>query len=114
VTGLTSAALEALNGYPFPGNVRELENEIERAVALASPGEPIDVHLLSHRITVRPNEADLIQASGRLRKRLHEFERRLLSAELVRHGHNRTRTARTLGISVRALQKKILQLGITD
>jgi len=113
--GLTAAALQALNRYPFPGNVRELENEIERAVALADPGAPIDVDLLSRDVLGGGRQEDQIIASeGPLRERMHEFERQLITQELLRNDRNRTRTAGKLGISVRALQKKIIQLAITE
>jgi two-component system response regulator HupR/HoxA len=114
LTGLTPAAVQALNSYPFPGNVRELENEIERAVALANPGEPIDVDLLSRDVVSHTGRPDAVGRNGGLRDRLHEIERRLIIEELRKHGRNRTRTAEKLGISVRALQKKILALAIKD
>jgi len=115
VPGISPAALEALNTYSFPGNVRELENEIERAVALVDPGEPIDVDILSHDIVggSRPI-SQIIAADGTLRERLHAFERQLLIQELLNHDRNRTRTAAKLSISVRALQKKIVQLAIKE
>jgi transcriptional regulator with PAS, ATPase and Fis domain len=46
--------LRCLRSYPFPGNVRELENEIERAVALAEDGEPISLAHRSARIVAAP------------------------------------------------------------
>jgi two-component system response regulator HupR/HoxA len=113
--GLTPTALQVLNAYPFPGNVRELENEIERAVALADPGAFIDVDLLSRDVlSGGRQESHIITSDGPLRERMHEFERQLLTQELLRHNRNRTRTAGKLGISVRALQKKIIQLNITE
>jgi two-component system, NtrC family, response regulator HupR/HoxA len=113
--GLTPAVLAALNAYPFPGNVRELENEIERAVALADAGEFIDTDLLSRDVAGgRRDERQIVTADGPLRDRMHEFERHLITQELLRNERNRTRTAGKLGISVRALQKKIIQLAITE
>ncbi|MFQ5666067.1 MAG: sigma-54-dependent transcriptional regulator [Candidatus Binatia bacterium] len=110
--GLTPAALEALQSHSFPGNVRELENEIERAVALANRGEHIDVDLLSHEMTGNDEIRAQANGSGALRQRLREVERRLIIQELNRNNQNRTRSAEKLGISVRALQKKIIWLGI--
>ncbi len=110
--GLTPAALQALQSYAFPGNVRELENEIERAVALANPGESIDVDLLSPDVLGDEAARELLNGDGTLRYRLREVERRLIVQELNRNNQNRTRTAGKLGISVRGLQKKLLWLGI--
>ncbi len=113
--GLTPAVLQAMNAYAFPGNVRELENEIERAVALADHGEFIDVDLLSREVAgARRDERQIVASDGPLRDRMHEFERHLITQELLRNDRNRTRTAGKLGISVRALQKKIIQLAITE
>jgi len=52
VPSISPAAMARLRAYPFPGNVRELENEIERAVALANPGEAISPEHLSDRVRV--------------------------------------------------------------
>jgi DNA-binding NtrC family response regulator len=114
LAGLTPACLRALNAYPFPGNVRELENEIERAVALANPGEQIDVDLLSHDVAGRAADVAAPEGNGSLRGRLREVERRLITQELARNNGNRTHSADKLGISVRALQKKIVLLRIRD
>jgi two-component system response regulator HupR/HoxA len=110
--GLTPGALQVLQSYAFPGNVRELENEIERAVALADPGEWIDIDLLSREIAGEDDERPLLNGDGALRHRMREIERRIIVQELARNGQNRTRTAQKLGISVRGLQKKLLWLGI--
>ena len=50
VPGFTTEALGCLRVYPFPGNVRELENEVERALALSDDGRPIGVEHLSERV----------------------------------------------------------------
>src|SRR5919201_78215 len=50
IPSFTPEALRALRAYPFPGNVRELENEVERAVALAEDGKPIGLEHLSLRV----------------------------------------------------------------
>jgi hypothetical protein len=50
VPSISAEALHCLRAYPFPGNVRELENEVERALALADDGRPIGAEHLSDRI----------------------------------------------------------------
>ena len=110
--GFTPAALSALERYGWPGNVRELRNEIERAVALAEPGETIDLAHLSGDVSGDEALAAVAEGDGKLRERLDRIEQLLILQELRRHGDNRTRTARHLGISVRALQKKIGKYGL--
>jgi two-component system response regulator HupR/HoxA len=129
VTGITADALDRLQAYRFPGNVRELEHEIERAVTLLSPGEPITPDLLSEKIVSagaevpRPGPAEgALPAAGNpaegegatLRERMQAYERALILRELERHGWNRTRTARALGISLRPFMEKLKRYGITD
>jgi transcriptional regulator with PAS, ATPase and Fis domain len=112
--GLSPAALQALSQYSFPGNVRELENEMERAVALANPGELVDLDLLSGELRPDPHDDERGNGNGELRSRLRTVERRLIVQELTRNNGNRTHSAAKLGISVRALQKKIQLLDITE
>ncbi len=110
---LTPRAIQALGAHSFPGNVRELENEIERAVALANEGDPIDIDLLSNEVVGDREVAEISNGNGSLRGRLREVERRMITQELLKNNGNRTHSAAKLGISVRALQKKINLLEIT-
>jgi two-component system response regulator HupR/HoxA len=112
--GISPPALRCLQHYPWPGNVRELKNEIERAVALAEPGDTIDLQHLSPEVTGDRELVAAAQGNGTLTDRLDRIEQLLIVDELRRHGENRTHTARTLGISVRALQKKIGKYGLRD
>jgi two-component system, NtrC family, response regulator HupR/HoxA len=112
--GVTPAAMHCLERHPWPGNVRELKNEIERAVALAEPGEAIDVAHLSVEVSGDDELVESTNGDGRLFARLERVEQLLILRELRRHGANRTRAARALGISVRALQKKIARWGLRD
>ncbi len=129
VTGVTAEALDLLAAYPFPGNVRELEHEIERAVTLVTPGEPITPGLLSEQIARGASAARRgAEAQGppgstpdpageegaTLRERMQDHERAVILQALGRHGWNRTRTARALGISLRPFMEKLKRYGITD
>ena len=112
--GIATPALRCLQRYPWPGNVRELKNEVERAVALAEPGDQIDLPHLSVEVTGDQALAAVAKENGKLMDRLERIEQLLILEELHRHGDNRTHTARSLGISVRALQKKIGKYGLRD
>ncbi len=123
VRGITPAALDLLVAYDFPGNVREIENEIERAVALVASGKPVTPDLLSEKIaaprrkdaTSAPAAVPVSEASaGALRDRVQAFERAVILQELRRHGWNRTQTAKALGISLRPFMEKLKRYGITD
>jgi two-component system response regulator HupR/HoxA len=105
----TPEALAILARYPFPGNVRELANEIERAVLLAEPGTPIAEDVLSdHLIEATANGAP----PGALQRRTADFEREEIQTTLERTGGNKTRAAEELGITYRGLLKKMRRLGM--
>ncbi len=92
-------AMDALMRHPWHGNVRELQNVIERAVVLAR-GEDIGVDDLQlHHYT----EEDLLQSG----LTLDEFERRLVEKTLAEMSGNRTKTAERLGVSLRWLQYRL-------
>jgi len=112
--GIAPAAQHCLARYAWPGNVRELKNEIERAVALAEPGEAIDLEHLSPEISGDEALAAVADRSGGLPGRMERIEQLLILRELARHQGNRTHTARSLGISVRALQKKMVRYGLRE
>ncbi len=103
VRGIDPDALARLQAYSFPGNVRELENRIERAYILCS----------SDLITTR-DLGEPFSRSARPPKtgRLHDQERELIERTLSRHGGNRTKAAQELGISRRTLLNKIREAGI--
>ena len=111
VPRLGRAALEALCAHPFPGNVRELENILERAVALCEEDEIRPEHLhLQQAPAAPPPAGDL--PSLPLDEHLREVERRAIQAALERTRFNKTAAARLLGISFRALRYKMEKLGL--
>jgi two-component system response regulator PilR (NtrC family) len=119
IRGFSPDALRALDAYSFPGNVRELENIVERAVALASSpliglGDlPHEVSGASARPT--PRLLDLPDEGCNLDDVLGELERRLIVQALERTGGMRANAARVLGVSVRSLryrlQKHAMEVG---
>ena len=114
VRALSPDALRALDAYSFPGNVRELENIIERAVALAQ-GPLIGLGDLPQEVsgaTSRPTPAllNLPEEGCDIDAVLGEVERRLIQQALERSGGVRTNAAKTLGITLRSLRYRMQKL----
>jgi two-component system response regulator PilR (NtrC family) len=108
---LSPDALRALEGYPFPGNVRELENVIERAVALAT-GPTIGLGDLPRELSgaasqPMPSLVGLPEDGCKLDDVLSEVERRLLLQALERAGGVRTQAAKLLGVTLRSLRYRL-------
>jgi transcriptional regulator with GAF, ATPase, and Fis domain len=113
LSGFTPEALDALTGYGWPGNIRELENEIQRVVIQAEPGQPIEATDLSPRL--RKIEGTITKAlpkKGTLKEMMDQVERWLIAEALRDHNNNKTRTAVTLGITREGLHKKLDKLGL--
>jgi two-component system nitrogen regulation response regulator NtrX len=105
-------SIEILQRYAWPGNVRELRNVVER-VLLLSGGEIITAEEVNLALPApRNGEGASSAGSGPLTQRLESFEREVLLAELRRHHHHMTNTARALGLERSHLYKKCQQLGI--
>ncbi|MFB3817971.1 MAG: sigma-54-dependent transcriptional regulator [Candidatus Methylomirabilales bacterium] len=104
VTGLTPAARDAVMKYDFPGNVRELENLVERAVLLAQ-GPVIDLEDLP--AALRPGERPRDPEPRSLPEVLAGIERQAIREALERHGGVQTQAAEALGISERVLRYKM-------
>jgi two-component system nitrogen regulation response regulator NtrX len=105
-------SLEILKRYAWPGNVRELRNVVERVMLLSS-AEAISADEVSLALPApRIGETVSAAGSGPLTQRLESFEREVLLAELRRHHHHMTNTARALGLERSHLYKKCQQLGI--
>jgi len=112
---LSPAAVDALCRYPFPGNVRELENVLERATALASSLEigPEDLRLTSP-LEADPEERAASALSAPLPEYLDQMERDAILEALGKTGFNRTAAAKRLGISFRQLRYRMQRLGIRE
>ena len=108
---LSPAALAVLQAYPFPGNTRELENILERAVALATGDEiqPQDLQLAPPPSSLDPAGTD---AKWPLPEYLDRVEREAILEALEKTRFNRTAAAKMLGVTFRALRYRMERLGI--
>jgi DNA-binding NtrC family response regulator len=102
--GVTREAMDKLMAYPFPGNVRELENVIERAVVLART-DTLDVSDLPTHVTAAEHVVDrLVFPIG---TPLHELERQAIQKTLAHTGGDKQLAAQLLGISARTIYRKL-------
>ncbi len=118
ITGVTPEAMRLLTAYRWPGNIRELENVIDRAVILAKHAR-LDVEDLPEEIRFHSDAPamavdDREEATGSLKDALKPPERELILKVLAEVRWNRSEAAKRLGIHRSTLYHKIRQLGIRD
>jgi Nif-specific regulatory protein len=111
--GFTQEALDALANYAWPGNIRELENEVQRLVIQAESSHWIEITDLSPRLRkVEGTVSRIAPKKGTLREMVEQVERWLITEALRDHGNNKTKTAATLGITREGLHKKLAKFGL--
>ncbi|HEX9102075.1 MAG TPA: sigma 54-interacting transcriptional regulator [Polyangia bacterium] len=113
IAGVTPEAIDQLCAYSWPGNIRELENEVQRLVIQCDNEGFITPELLAP--AVRKVEGLLGRVApkkGTLKDMMEEVERWLLVEALREHGGNKTKTAETLGITREGLHKKLAKYGM--
>jgi DNA-binding NtrC family response regulator len=104
ILGIDESGMKYLVGRRWEGNVRELENTIERAVVMAS-GSWLDASSFRPLDQFAEDSGDLDLPPADIT--VHEMEKRLILATLKRYSNNRTRSAEVLGISIRTLRNKL-------
>jgi two-component system nitrogen regulation response regulator NtrX len=114
-----SDAMAALQAHDWPGNVRQLRNNVERLLILATgdPGQPITLSTLPPEVSVvrggqAPDDSERMIALT-LRDARENFERQYLQAQIDRFGGNISRTATFVGMERSALHRKLKSLGLT-
>ena len=118
IRSFSADALRALDAYSYPGNVRELENIVERAVALATSSQ-IGLGDLPHEVSgvagqPSPALVTLPEEGCDLDGVLGEVERRLILQALERSGGVRTAAAKTLGVTLRSLRYRMQKNALDD
>jgi DNA-binding NtrC family response regulator len=112
VPNFTPDALRWLLGQTWDGNVRQLQNSIERAVTLCEAGERIDAGLLHAPFVGSTPAPSLARERGTLRETLEAAEADALRAALEAQGENRSLAARDLGVSRQHLHTLIRKHGL--
>lgn len=116
---ISKKCMETMLNYPWPGNVRQLENEVERVVVLSGEDKMITPDLLSPQILDYGEEQGKsgvgnlgINTSGSLKKALEELEALMIKEGLKRTGFNKSKLAKELGVSRASLIMKVDKYGL--
>ena len=108
------ALVEALAARPWPGNVRELENAVARLLALAEPGQQVDVDAMKslegEASTASPSETP----TGTLREQVSAYEASLVARTLAATKGNQSEAARRLGVSRMTLIEKMKRYALKE
>ncbi len=109
---ISKEALEALMDYPWPGNVRQLENEVMRAIVLCE--NTVEIDNLSEELISGVSQMSESIADLNMNNQVERLKRRLISLALKRTGGNQTAAAAILGLSRYGLQKMMARLKTSD
>ena len=116
---ITSRAMEKVFDYPWPGNIRELENEVERLVVLSGTEQKVGPELLSPRIReAAPSSGSgtgkgvNFKFAGKLKDAMEELEKTMIKEGLRRTKWNKSKLAKELGISRAGLIMKVEKYGL--
>lgn len=111
---LAKRAMEKILDYPWPGNIRELQNEIERLIVLSGEEDKVAAELLSPRIREfgEATKVQGVRVAGKLKDALEELEKTMIREGLKRTNWNKSRLAKELGISRAGLIMKVEKYGL--
>lgn len=124
--GLSEEALECMARYAWPGNIRELRNEIQHMLVMGEDGGTLGADLLSgHILRAVPGEGSsegdadqvldgLAELDGSLKDRISALEARIIRETLIRNRWNKSQTARELGLSRVGLRSKLERYGLEN
>jgi transcriptional regulator with PAS, ATPase and Fis domain len=111
---LGKRTMEKIYDYPWPGNIRELENEMERLIVLSGDEERVGPELLSTKVREwgEGQKVQGVRVAGKLKDALEELEKTMIREGLKRTGWNKSRLAKELGISRAGLIMKVEKYGL--
>ncbi len=114
---IADRCLDRMAEYDWPGNVRELKNAVERLVIYAADSNRVieeqDIEsILPISSGIAPTDDSESQRLSFVPRRLDEVEKEMILDTLTHTGGNRTQGAKILGISLRTLQRKLIQYGV--
>ncbi len=118
VVGLSMEAIACMKRYHWPGNVREMQNEIQRMLVMGPEGGELTASLLSpHVLMSAPRElaeeiSFLADIDGTLKERIGKLEATILREAMIRHGWNKSKAAKELGLSRVGLRGKLERYGL--
>lgn len=120
ILGLSASLVEKLSQYDFPGNIRELENEIRRIVVMTTEGEYLTTRHLSPAIQAATRRTPDMPSTGfaiegkTLKDQVESLEKQLVGATLKRYRWNQSKAAEELGLSRVGLANKIRRYGLNE
>ncbi|MCB0272279.1 MAG: sigma-54-dependent Fis family transcriptional regulator [Bdellovibrionales bacterium] len=113
ISGFTQAALEKLQGYHFPGNIRELEHVIEQSIIFEEEEKISDQNIRFYSPQARETSFSSFQTMP-LEENLLEYEKKLIQKALSQTSGVKTKAAKVLGISFRSFRYRLKKLGLGD
>ena len=119
ILGISAGVIDKLVAFDFPGNIRELETEVRRMVALAKDGEYLTTQNLSPSLLAvaprnRTKRDGFVPEGATLKDKVESLEKHLVGEVLARHRWNQSRAADELGLSRVGLANKIKRYGLDE